>query len=168
MKLYDVSTYRKLLFQHKRSWNILNLKSLKKVLTLEKRWFLAKGSKIKNTSKVSGVADKYDVYIERVFFIKLKYKQGRSESLEHYRVLALFIEYYNKWYVAEEEQLQWGKVQKSKESRILERTVLASGKAFQEVNPEMGGRCKLGSVFVVKYVSDVLDVKGNLEKGFLG
>ena len=108
------------------------------------------------------------MYTERDYLIKLKYNQGRSESLEHYCVLALFIEYYKKWYVAEEEQLQWGKVQKSKESRILERTVLASGKAFQEVNPEMGGRCKLGSVFVVKYVSDVLDVKGNLEKGFLG
>ena len=94
MKLYDVSTYRKLLFQHKRSWNILNLKSLKKVLTLEKRWFLSKGSKIKNTSKVSGVSDKDGVYIERDSLINIKYKQGTSESVDQCGVLALFTKYY--------------------------------------------------------------------------
>ena len=32
----------------------------------------------------------------------------------------------------------------------------------------MGGRWNPGYVFVVKYFSDVLDVKGNLEEGLLG
>ena len=64
--------------------------------------------------------------------------------------------------MAEEEKKQWGKVQKSKKARILARMVSESGKDFQEVKPEMGGRRKPGYVFVVKYVSDILDVKGNL------
>ena len=46
--------------------------------TLEKRWFLAKGSKIKKTSKGSGVAYKDDVDIEHDSLIKLKCKHGRS------------------------------------------------------------------------------------------
>ena len=53
-----------------------------KFKTLEQRWFSENWSKIKNTRKGSGVADKYDVYIERDSLIKLKRKQGSSESVE--------------------------------------------------------------------------------------
>ena len=63
--------------------------------------------------------------------IKLKYKQCRSESVEHYCFLALFKKYYNKWYVAEEENFQWGRVQKSNKARILALMVSAYGKSFQ-------------------------------------
>ena len=44
----------------------------------------------------------------------------------------------------------------------------AYGKEFQEVNPEMGGIWKSGSIFVVKDVSDVLDVKRKWKKVSLG
>ena len=37
--------------------------------------------------------------------------------MEHYRVLSLFIKYYNKWYVAGEEKVKWVKVQKSNKAR---------------------------------------------------
>ena len=43
-----------------------------KFKTIEQQWFSEKGSNINNTSKGSGVADKYDVYIERGSLIKLK------------------------------------------------------------------------------------------------
>ena len=70
--------------------------------------------------------------------------------------------------MSEEENVQWGKFQKSKKSWILVRMVLAFGKSFQEAKPEMVGRWKPGSVFEVKFISDVLDVKVKLEEVLLG
>ena len=46
--------------------------------------------------------------------------------------------------------------------------VSASRKAFQELKPEKGGRWKPGSVFVVKHIKDVEDVRGKLERASLG
>ena len=34
-------------------------------------------------------------------------KCGRSEALENYRVLALFVKYYNTWFVAQMEHFPW-------------------------------------------------------------
>ena len=46
--------------------------------------------------------------------------------------------------------------------------VLVYGKLFQEVKPELGGKRKPGSVFIVKDISDVLDANGKLEEFLLG
>ena len=39
------------------------------------------------------------VYIERNSVVKMKCKQGRTTTVDSYRVLAIFSKFYNKWYL---------------------------------------------------------------------
>ena len=66
----------------------------------------------------------------------MKCKEGRSESIERYRVLALFTKFYNKWFVAEEDKVEWSPLCKAKKVRILALVVSAPGKFLQEVKSE--------------------------------
>eukprot|EP00957_Ditylum_brightwellii_P084828 6449989-Ditylum_brightwellii.AAC.1 len=53
-------------------------------------------------------------------------------------------------------------------SQISITNVLASGMAYQEVKPEIAGRWKPGSIFVLSTINELFDVKGKLEEGLLG
>lgn len=50
---------------------------------------------------------------------------------------------------------------------ILARMVSKSGKAFQEIKADKEGKWKPGSVYVVKHIKDIVDVKGKLEARLL-
>ena len=102
-----------------------------KVKSLEQQWFSAKEKKVKKSDEMEG--DGKDVHIERDSLVQINCKQGKTESLECYQVLAIFTKHYNKWYLAEEDKVKWSTSLKSKKVWILARMVSASGKAFKEV-----------------------------------
>eukprot|EP00957_Ditylum_brightwellii_P098006 7464582-Ditylum_brightwellii.AAC.1 len=86
---------------------------------LEMQWFSAKNSNATKLEKLQDTGGEEDVYIECDSLVKLKCKQGKKESIEYYHVLALFTKYYNKWYIAEESKLKWGKLQKENKACTL-------------------------------------------------
>ena len=80
-----------------------------------------------------------------------------------------FTKFYNKWYMAEEDKVAWTKSFKPKKVRILARMVSTfGGNAFQEVKLDGDNKWKPGSIFVVKDIKDVADVKGKLEESLFG
>eukprot|EP00957_Ditylum_brightwellii_P028248 2133448-Ditylum_brightwellii.AAC.1 len=103
-------------------------------------WLSANASDKAKSGKYSDPGGTEDVYIECNSLVKLKHKQGRNESIECYCALALFTKFYTNWYVAEESMLKWAKVQKAKKTHTLAHMVSAPGKAYQEVEPDIGRR----------------------------
>ena len=80
----------------------------------------------------------------------------------------MFTKYYNNWYIVEEEKVKWNNGIRPKNVIILAHIVSDFGKAFKEIHPEKYGRRNPGSVYLGKYIKDVLAVKGKLEEGLLG
>ena len=77
--------------------------TLSKFKSLNERWF--NQSKMKTiTDKEGNTIRKDSLYIQRDSLIQIHCKQGKSESVENYRVLSFFTKTYNKWYPAEEEK----------------------------------------------------------------
>ena len=95
-------------------------------------------------------------------------KRGKYDSVDYNRVLALFTKYYNNWYIVEEEKVKCNNGIEPKNVIILARIVSYFGRVFKEIHPEIYGRRNPGSVYLVKYIKDVLAVKGKLEDGLLG
>eukprot|EP00957_Ditylum_brightwellii_P182501 13902288-Ditylum_brightwellii.AAC.1 len=108
--------------------------------SFEQKWFSANTSNNTKLGKYSDAGGEEDVYIEHDSLVKLKCKQGRNECIEYYGVLALFMKFYKKWYVAEESKLKWVKVQRAKKTCILTCMVSTPENADQEVKPEIGRR----------------------------
>ena len=66
-------------------------------------------------------------YIQRDNFIQIHCKEGKSESIGNYRVLALFSKTYNKWYPAEEEKFLWNDESAKKKVSVLARLMTKQG-----------------------------------------
>ena len=64
-----------------------------------------------------------------IFVCKLKCKRGRAKTVEYYRVLAIFMKYYNKWYPAVEDKILWMQdfSKLRKDVRILARMMKKQG-----------------------------------------
>ena len=92
--------------------------------------------------------------------IKLNCKRGKSESVEHYRVLALFSKFYNKWFVASVENFPWKFDVKN--ARVLARMVKKTGSNYQEVELKKGGNWGPSQIFCVRNYADILDVDSTL------
>ena len=71
-----------------------------------------------------------------------------------------FTNYYNKWYISEEEKFKWSNFRKQKNICILACMVSAFGTTLKEIIPEKGGRRKTGYVYLAKHINDELAVKG--------
>jgi len=85
------------------------------------RWFSQTKTSGKNKEKqrLVGATDAGDtaaavteasvdpIFIQRDSLIQVKCMRGSAESVENYRVLALFSKYYNKWYVSLENSFPW-------------------------------------------------------------
>ena len=76
--------------------------------------------------------------------------------MEHYRVLALFNKFYNKWFVASVENFPWKFDVKS--TRVLARMAKKTESNYQEVELKEGGDWGADQVFCVKNYGDILDV----------
>ena len=69
-----------------------------KYTSLNLRWFRSKHTN-NIESRVKKVQKYNDVYIEPDGIIAINFKLGETDSIEYYRVLGIFIKYYNKWFV---------------------------------------------------------------------
>ena len=66
--------------------------------------------------------------------VRLNCKRGKAMSPEYYRVLGFFSKYYNKWWVAEENQFSWTSgSSRNKSNRILGRLMKKVGSSYREV-----------------------------------
>ena len=100
--------------------------TLSKFKSRNERWF--NQSKTKNmTDKEGNIICKDSLYIQLDSLIQIRCKQGKSESIENYRVLAFFTKTYNKWYPAEEEQFLWNDESAQKKVRVLARLMTKHG-----------------------------------------
>ena len=69
-----------------------------KYTSLNLRWFRSKHTN-NIESRVKKVQKYNDVYIEPDGIIAINFKLGETDSIEYYRVLGIFIKYYNKWFI---------------------------------------------------------------------
>ena len=76
-----------------------------KVKSLEQRCF-SENEHSKKKSVIDENSDS-DIYSERDSLIQMSYKHDIHESVEYYQVLSLFIKYYNKWYIDDEDKFNW-------------------------------------------------------------
>eukprot|EP00957_Ditylum_brightwellii_P138429 10551205-Ditylum_brightwellii.AAC.1 len=74
--------------------------SVTNFMPMNERWF---NKKQKKPLKGGPKDVNNGLYIQCDSLIQVKCKCGRFETVEFYRVLALFTKYYNKWFVSEEE-----------------------------------------------------------------
>ena len=97
---------------------------------------------------------------ERDSLFKFHCKRGKCESVENYRVLALFSKFYNKWFVASVENFPWDCDVKN--ARVLARLMKKTGSNYQEVELKKGGDWGPSQIFCVKNYGDILDVNSTL------
>ena len=138
-------------------------KSDAKSKSLKQRWFTAKGKKgVGQHNSKNDIDPIGEVWIERDSLITMKCKRGKgNETIEYYRVLAVFTKYYNKWFVAtDESRFIWNK--DSKKVRILARMMSKCGSSYHEMKLEKDGTFGPQSVFCTKYMCDILSVDANL------
>jgi hypothetical protein len=121
-----------------------------------------KGSKDDNAD----AADDNTKYIQRDSLITLSVTRGKTTTLEHYHVLAIFSKHYNKWLVHWDQDsvvYQEG----SKKFKVLERMVVKDGSRWREVELEEDGKWGPKFVFSIKSMSEIVRVDGDLTAGFL-
>lgn len=130
--------------------------------SLNARWF---GCKVKRSSAPNsseGVAAEKTM-IKRDTLVKFRATRGRDESVEYYRVLAIFSKHYNKWFIHwDSDQVEY--VHNSKKYKILARMVKMDGmNSCSEVNLEADGQWNTRSVFTLQSMSDIVSVEGDLD-----
>ena len=136
-----------------------------KYTSLIARWFNTKKKRtFGNEAASSEVSGR--VYIERNSVVKMKCKQGRTTTVESYRVLAIFSKFYNKWY------LEWDNdrvlfEKSSRKYKILARMVTQVGGSgqYEEVELEKGGRWEPRAVYFLKNIGAVESVEAHLGSG---
>jgi len=133
--------------------------------SLNARWF---GCKMKKSSAQEqssmGKATPADkCMISRDTLVKFRVKRGKNESVEHFRVLAIFSKHYNKWFIHwESDSVEY--VHNSKKFKILARMVKSDRmNSYSEVNLEAGGQWDTKSVFTLRLMSDIVSVDGVLD-----
>jgi hypothetical protein len=71
-----------------------------KVKSFQQRWFQAKPEPTNPHLIDDGDSnEEEELYIERDTLIKFYCKQGKTMTIENYRIICPFTKYYNKWYV---------------------------------------------------------------------
>jgi hypothetical protein len=100
--------------------------TLSKFKSRNESWF--NQSKTKTiTNKEGQIIGKDSQYIQRDNVIQIHCKQGKSESIGNYSVLAFFSKTYNKWYPAEEEKFLWNDKSAKKKVSVLARLMTKQG-----------------------------------------
>jgi hypothetical protein len=140
----------------------------RKSKSLQQRWFNKGNYNGKKVEISSGGKAKVVTYVERDSLIELMCKQGKgrnqSETLQLYRVLALFHKHYNKWYIIEENKKEWyPSFPKGKYlvlASMVEKDVLFD--KYEDVLVEESNDWNAHSIFVLKDASFVLSVKEKL------
>ncbi len=105
-------------------------------------------------------------HIFSVTVIILSVTRGKTTTLEHYRVLAIFSKHYNKWLVHwDQDSVVYQKG--SKKFEVLGRMVVNGGSRWWEVEFKEDGNWGPKFVFSIKSMSEIVRVDGDLTAGFL-
>ena len=161
---------------HDVSSSALNLVQLLQVGKLEQgaistlSKFKSRNERCFNQSKTKTITDKEgntirkdSLYIQRDSLIQIHCKQGKSESVENYRVLSFFTKTYNKWYPAEEEKFLWNDESAKKKVSVLARLMTKQGIVYREAILKAGGDWSPKQVYCIKDFKDILTLGNTLE-----
>ena len=101
--------------------------------------------------------------IKRDTLVKFRATRWKNESVEYYRVLAIFSKHYNKWFINwDSDQVEY--IHNSKKYKILARMVKMDGmNSCSEVNLEADGQWNTKCVFTLRSMSDIVSVEGVLD-----
>jgi hypothetical protein len=136
-----------------------------KYKSLSARWFGSKTNKGGKDDNADAVDDNTK-YIQHDSLIRLSMTRGKTTTLEHFRVLAIFSKHYNKWLVHWDQDsvvYQEG----SKNFKVLGRMVVKDGSRWREVELEEDGNWGPKFVFSIKSMSEIVRVDGDLTAGFI-
>ena len=124
------------------------------------RWFNKKKAPAVTDDSVEGSEEPVGhVLIKRDTLIKAICKRGRSEAVEHYRVLSLFTKYYGKWFVGQVENFPWNNDPLAvKNSRVLVRMTEKRGGSNKEEQLEVVGAYGPKQIFLIKNYSEIMVV----------
>jgi len=78
--------------------------------SLQQRWLSAKEINTAPPSRYMPPMNNdgsFESFIRRDSLISMKCKYGKHKSVEYYWVLAIFIKYYNKWFVSSDDIVAW-------------------------------------------------------------
>ena len=130
--------------------------------SLNARWFGCKVKRSSDPNSSEGVAAEKTM-IKRDTLVKFRATRGKNESVEYYRVLAIFSKHYNKWFIHwDSDQVEY--IHNSKKYKILARMVKMDGmSSCSEVNLEADGQWNTKSVFTLRSMSDIVSVEGVLD-----
>ena len=109
-----------------------------KFKSLQMRSFAIKTAKRSNDSTVRGGNSNCRQIIKRDTLVTYRVKRGKTESLEYYRVLAIFSKHYNKWFLHWDDEVLFEKG--STKFKILARMVVKDGNRIKEVDLEKDGQ----------------------------
>ena len=77
-------------------------------------------------------------------------KRGSAETVECYRVLALFTKYYYKWFISIEDEFSWVNNSSNKSNvKVLVRLMTRKSGAFSDVQLEKDGYWGTQLVFIL-------------------
>ena len=115
------------------------LTTLSKYKSRNDRWFTAKEKK-KTNEVESDDGDDENEHVRFDSVVQLRCKNGASESIEYYRVLSFFAKYYNKWFMATDDQFLWSEDEsKVANVRVLTRMMKKQGSSYYEIDLVKGG-----------------------------
>ena len=122
-----------------------------KYTSLNLRWFRSKHTN-NIESRVKKVQKYNDVYIEPDGIIAINFKLGETDSIEYYRVLGIFIKYYNKWFInINSAKILWNKDSKKyKFLARLKKRIMQSLKKFSSIKTgtRVQNMCFISSIFL--------------------
>jgi hypothetical protein len=130
--------------------------------SLNARWFGCKAKRSSDPNSSEGVAAEKTM-IKRDTLVKFRATRGKNESIEYYRVLAIFSKHYNKWFIHwDSDRVEY--IHNSKKYKILARMVKMDGmSSCSEVNLEADGQWNTKSIFTLRSMSDIVSVEGDLD-----
>eukprot|EP00956_Cyclotella_meneghiniana_P011701 scaffold16470_cov61-Cyclotella_meneghiniana.AAC.12 len=130
--------------------------------SLNARWFGCKVKRSSDPNSSEGVAAEKTM-IKRDTLVKFRASRGKNESVEYYRVLAIFSKHYNKWFIHwDSDQVEY--IHNSKKYKILARMVKMDGmSSCSEVNLEADGQWNTKSIFTLRSMCDIVSVEGDLD-----
>jgi hypothetical protein len=136
-----------------------------KFKSLQMRWFAIKAGKKSNDNTVGDGNCNDRQMIKRDTLVSYRVKRGQNESLEYYRVLAIFSKHYNKWFLHWDDEVLFEKG--STKYKILARMVVKDGNRIKEVDLEKDGQWGPKYEFSIRPMTQIESIEGELSSGFL-
>ena len=134
-----------------------------KFMSLNQRWFSKAEKKDLKEDKNDGIdEEKKDNFVERNRLVQMTCIQGRGrnrrETIEMYRVLAIFDKYYNKWFVSKDDKKIWHVNYPKGKYKILARKLIKNGSIYEEEDITDRNNLNISTIFVLSDACNILSV----------